>query len=208
MNEQTSRKSNLTPFWILLAVCGLPYLLSWLYFANQASLPELKTGNRGELIEPVRPVTGLELSTAEGTILQTDNFKGNWILLSAGKSDCKEACQKNIYFMRQIRRLMGEERTRIKRLFLLMDNEKQNEFVENVKQYGEMDIITSDTQGKQALLKLMTLNGQSPENRLFIIDPAANLMMSYPQNIDPEDVAKDFRRLLKVVRIGEPKKAG
>lgn len=209
MNEQVATsKRNLKPFWILLAVSGLPYLLSWIYFANMDSLPKVATSNRGELIEPVRPIEGLSLQLLDNSVLTTGSLKGNWALLSAGPSECGEACLKNIFFMRQVRRLMGEERTRIKRIFVLTDAEQTDAFVKKVEPYGAMDVITGSSADKSALIEKMTVDGVDPVNRIFIVDPMTNLMMVYNPDVNPEDIAKDFRRLLKVVRIGKPKTAG
>ena len=212
MNEQavekTSSKRNLTPFWILLAVSGLPYLFSWIYFANIDSLPQVATSNRGELIEPVRSVENYSLELMDGNILQTSELKGNWTLITAGSTKCDEACIKNVYYMRQVRRLMGEERERIKRLFVLTDAEQMQDFAAKIEPYGAMDVVIGPESDKARLLEKMTINGSSPENRIYIMDPLANLMMVYRPDSNPEDIAKDFRRLLNVVRIGQPKKAG
>lgn len=208
MNEQAvAKKRNLTPFWILLAVSGLPYILSWIYFANIDSLPQVAPSNRGELIEPVRPIAGLSLQLLDGSHVATDSLKGNWILMSAGSSVCEQACLKNVFFMRQVRRLMGEERTRIKRMFVLTDESQVEAFRQKVEPYGAMDVITGTSADKSALVEKMTIGDVTPEGRIFIVDPMTNLMMVYNSDVDPEDIAKDFRRLLKVVRIGKPKTA-
>lgn len=207
-DQEKTRKRNLTPFWILLAISGLPYLLSWIWYANMDNLPEVASGNRGELIEPARPLANMMLATVDGSLLNTNTLKGNWILMMAGSSDCNEACLKNVYFMRQVRRLMGEDREKIKRIFVMTDKSRLDAFKEQVSDYGNMEIVSTEAEQGKKLIEQMTINNNTPENRIFIVDPLANLMMAYPQDVDPEDIAKDFRRLLKVVRIGDPKEAG
>ena len=205
--DKTNKKSR-WPFWALLAISGLPDLLSWIWYANMENLPEVTSGNRGELIEPVRPLENLTLATVEGGVLETNTLKGNWVLMTAGSSNCDEACIRNIYFMRQVRRLMGEEREKIRRIFVMTDSSSIDSFKEQVSEYGKMEIVAADAKQGKALIEQMTINNSNPENRIFIVDPLANLMMAYPQEVDPEDIARDFRRLLKVVRIGDPKEAG
>jgi len=206
--NEKPKKRNLTPFWIILAVSGLPYLLSWIWYANMDTLPEVASGNRGELIEPARPLENMTLTTVGGDVLNINTLKGNWILMMAGSSDCNETCLKNVYFMRQVRRLMGEDREKIKRIFVMTDNSRLDSFKEQVSEFGNMEIVSTDAEQGKTLIEKMTIDNNSPENRIFIVDPLANLMMAYPQEVDPEDIAKDFRRLLKVVRIGDPKEAG
>lgn len=212
MNEQAvakpTSKRNLTPFWILLALCGLPYLFSWIYFANKDVLPQMGSSNRGDLIDPVRSVDNLSLQLMDGKTLDTGLLKGNWTLITAGSSHCDETCLKNVFHMRQVRRLMGEDRERIKRLFVLTDSDQLQAFSDKIEPYGAMDVVSGAGPDKAGLLEKMTVNGSSPENRIFIIDPMANLMMVYAADANPEDIAKDFRRLLKVMRIGSPKTAG
>lgn len=208
MNEQVVRKRNLTPFWILLAISGFPYLFSWIYFANIEHMPEVGTSNRGELIDPVRSVENMSLELMDGNRLDTNALKGNWTLITTGSSQCEETCMKNVYFIHQVRRLMGEERERIKRLFVLTDAVALQDFASKVEPFGDMDVVTGNEQSRTTLLEQMTINGLSPENRIFIMDPLANIMMVYNPDSNPEDIAKDFRRLLKVVRIGQPKTAG
>lgn len=212
MNEQAvaekTPKRNLTPFWVLLAICGLPYLFSWIYFAYVDRLPEVSTSNRGALIEPVRSVEDLSLTMIDGSSFDSNQLKGNWTLITSGASQCDELCLKNVYYMRQVRRLMGEERKRILRLFVLSDTDQLQDFQNKVAPYGEMSIVAPTGVDNLKLVDLMAINGDSPENRIFIIDPMANLMMVYEPDSNPEDIAKDFRRLLKVTRIGDPKTAG
>ena len=43
---------------------------------------------------------------------------------------------------------------------------------------------------------------EANENRIYIIDPAGNLMMSYPALADPNLIKKDIKRLLKTSQIG------
>jgi cytochrome oxidase Cu insertion factor (SCO1/SenC/PrrC family) len=213
---EKQEKSELKPpvkrsrkiFWLLLLVSGLPYLVSWIWFANMDNMPELAPSNRGELITPVRSIAGLTLQNLNAEQLQTDSLKGNWLLIMAGNSSCDEACLKNVFYMRQVRRLMGEDRQKIQRIFLLTDQEKTSEFAEKIKPFEGMSVVTTDSADGEQLLKSMSINGAQPHNRIFIADPAANLMMAYQSDVDPEDIAKDFRRLIKLVRIGKPKQAG
>ena len=212
MNDQAVAekvpKRNLTPFWILLAICGLPYLFGWIYFAYVEQMPEVSTSNRGELIDPLRSIEDLSLTMIDGSSFDSNQLKGKWTLITAGASQCDELCMKNVYYMRQVRRLMGEERNRILRLFVLSDTDQLQDFQNKVAPFGEMGIVAPTGTDNFKLVDLMAINGLSPENRIYIIDPMGNLMMMYEPDSNPEDIAKDFRRLLNVTRIGAPKTAG
>jgi len=204
----SNKKRSLKPFWILLAISGFPYLFSWIYFANMDNLPQMNPSNRGELIEPVRSIADIQLSKIDGQALDAQTLKGNWVLATVGASHCGEDCQRNVYHITQIRRLMGEERERIKRMFVLLDENNLQDFKQGISSYGDIDIIKAEASDGSRLIAQMQVEGVSPENRVFIIDPLANLIMVYNADADPQDIAKDFKRLLKVVRIGQPKQAG
>jgi len=206
MSEQSPpKKRSLKPFWILLAISGLPYLASWIYYSNMDTLPVPEASNNGELIEPLRPIGQLSLKTLEGESLETDDLKGNWTLATVGNSDCKEDCQRSVFFITQVRRLMGKERNRIRRLFVLLDKDNLSSFEQGIKQYEGVEVIDGTAGDAAALLAHMTINETNPQDRIFIIDPLDNLMMVYDKGADPVNIAKDFRRLLTVTRIGQPK---
>jgi len=39
-------------------------------------------------------------------------------------------------------------------------------------------------------------------NRIYIVDPLGNLMMSYEPNVNPRDIYTDLKKLLRGSRIG------
>ena len=54
------------------------------------------------------------------------------------------------------------------------------------------------------LNKFRLKDADDPENagRIYIIDPQGNLMMSYAPNVNPGDIYKDLKKLLRSSRIG------
>ena len=52
------------------------------------------------------------------------------------------------------------------------------------------------------ILKLDNAPEEAQKDRFYIIDPAGNLMMSYPASADPNYIKKDIKRLLKTSQIG------
>ena len=40
------------------------------------------------------------------------------------------------------------------------------------------------------------------EPAVMLVDPLTNIMMSFPQSMDPRDILKDLRKLLKVSQTG------
>ena len=52
------------------------------------------------------------------------------------------------------------------------------------------------------VLELIDTPAQVQKDRLYIIDPAGNLMISYPATADPSFIKVDIKRLLKTSQIG------
>jgi len=66
-------------------------------------------------------------------------------------------------------------------------------------------VITGPGKSLANLDKQFTLSFGSPRsglNRIYIVDPLGNLMMSYPADADPSKMRKDLSRLLKVSHVG------
>ena len=66
-------------------------------------------------------------------------------------------------------------------------------------------VIVEPGLDKYLLLRKFEIgNGDLPieAQRLYIIDPLGNLMMSYPPDINPRGIMKDLKKLLKFSRIG------
>jgi hypothetical protein len=102
---------------LLMAAFGLPMVGAWFLYFNPDLLPGGRS-NRGELVQPVHPISDQVFSTRDGATFSSAELKGYWtLMLSAGES-CAEPCRKRIYDMRQIRKAMAENYGEIKRVVL------------------------------------------------------------------------------------------
>lgn len=201
MNE-TAKTSN-RPFWMLLAVTGLPFVAAWILYFNPALVDSLSTSNKGELITPVRAVPDMELQTLDGGVFDTRALKDNWTLLSVAASQCGEGCETNLYHMRQIRLAMGEERSRVLRILVLSDSDPTATaaLAERMTPYAGTVVITGPAAARDRLLALLDGDGGDTDDRIFMIDPQGALMMAYPPVPSAKDVLKDLERLLQVVQL-------
>src|SRR5512147_1083859 len=96
-------KLALLALFFLLPV-GASWLIWWLDLAPGT------TGNYGTLLAP-KPVA-----------LPPDGaLKGKWVLVQFDGGACDAACERKLYFMRQVRRAQGKEMTRVARLWFVTD---------------------------------------------------------------------------------------
>lgn len=159
--------------------------------------------NYGDIYNPARPVSNLALQGKEGMV-ELDSFRRQWIFLVAVKDSCSKACEDNILKMRQLRFMQNNDMTRIRTVFMHTGLEPAIA-IDLAAKYSPIESYTVDTEPFLSWVKILELENAPKEaniDRFYIIDPAGNLMMSYPPSADPNIIKKDIKRLLKASQIG------
>jgi len=193
-NKQKSRGR-----WKLLAVvavCAAPMIAS--YFTYYVIKPTGRT-NYGALIDPrAHPIPAMASTSLDGKPTPLETYKGKWIMLKVGGSDCQQACQDQLFAMRQLRTMQGKEMERIERVWLITDNEPLETMLLRVNDGTRMLRAPADVVAKW----LPVEQGGKLEEHIYLIDPLGNLMMRFPAKPDPAKVKKDISKLLKASAIG------
>ena len=190
---------------LLFAVFALPPLLSWFLFNYTDMGREPGAGEHGTLVIPPRPVPDLtmfDMSEQTGT---EKRLHGKWTLLYLLDGECQEACLKNLYKMRQLRLATGKYARRVQRVILVTDNNQRALTQGQLQAYpGQLILFPEnlDSDDLQSLFKLSTDDSPFVQQRLYLIDPLGNLMMSYDANTEPGGIIKDLKRLLKYSQVG------
>lgn len=163
------------------------------------------TKNYGELVQPARPLTDVALDMLDSTRMRLDDLNGKWTLVYFGPAECLRPCSDNLYKMRQIAAAQGRESHRVQRLMVVTDATALDMLRYTVKEYPGMRVAVGPIEAVRRLAGQFTLPAGSPLdnlNRVYIVDPLGNLMMSYPADADPRRMNKDLGLLLKASRIG------
>jgi hypothetical protein len=184
-NENPDRKRRGR---IKLALLGafflLPVAASWLIWS--LDLAPGTAGNYGTLLRPqvvALPVTG--------------EIKGKWVLVQFDGGACNEACERKLYFMRQVRRAQGRDQQRVARLWLLTDSVQPGpELLKAIE-----GTVISPRGGIDAANGAFPAEG-SVTDHIYLVDPLGNLMMRFPRDPDPKRVINDLKRLLKASSFG------
>ncbi len=177
----------------LLLVCAAPVIAS--YFTYYVIRPEGRR-NFGELIDPQRTlpdILGLDL---EGRTHKLAELKGQWLLVSVGPASCAEACQQQLYFQRQLRELMGREKERVDRVWLIQDTAPVPATLQGALQGATALRVPADELARW----LAPAPGQSIEDHLYVVDPMGNWMMRFPAGMDVDMAAKAKRDLERLLR--------
>ncbi len=205
MTSSTRRTRSNLPLLAILAVCLAPVVFAVLaYYVPALGLRPAGTSNHGRLIEPQRPIPAaadLALTDAQGAAFDLNGLKGQWLLLSAGPGACPEDCVRRLFILRNTHASQGKEVERLNRVWFVIDDAPLNPVVESA--YQGTIVLRADPAQLAAWLAPDAADPRAGLlERMWIVDPLGNLMMDFPQGIEPEHVRDDVRTLLKNSRIG------
>ncbi|SDA83305.1 MULTISPECIES: cytochrome C oxidase subunit I [unclassified Janthinobacterium] len=199
--DSSNKQAQNTGRWKLLAVvavCAFPIIAS--YFTYYIIKPTGRN-NYGALIDPrLHPIpeAQLHVTQLDGEAAPLAQFKGKWVMLQTGPSDCQAACKKLLFEMQQLRLMQGKERERIERVWLVTDAQPLDTLV--MREFDGTSMLRVNGDALKAWLPVEP-GGQAADH-LYLIDPLGNLMMRFPKDADPSKVKKDIAKLLKASAIG------
>jgi hypothetical protein len=190
-------KRQVSGRWKMLAVmlvCAAPVIASYLAF--YVVRPEGRK-NYGELITPVRALPNVKAQLLDGTSVPLPVLQGQWLIVSVGGGACDEACEKRIYWQRQLRELMGRDKDRIERIWLVNDN-----LPVKAQLAPQVHAPLNDAQALRVAPETLAAwlpiePGARMEDHLYVVDPYGNLMMRWPANMDPNKAKRDVHNLLR-----------
>lgn len=200
-NEPLAGKRQKATLIILALVFLAPTLGAWLIF-NFTDVGRTGTGNvsHGRLINPPRKIDDVALTDPLNGD-RSNRLYGKWnlVYLMAGK--CDRACEFKLYTMRQVRLAMGRDAERLQRVLVVYGNDPAVLSDDQMQSYkGQLQVRA--TEQMRTIFKLTENERPLDLQRLYVVDPRGNLMMSYPDGTDPAGIIKDLKRLLKYSSIG------
>lgn len=189
----------------LLVVMGLfaaPVVLAWLVFFVFPDWRPAGTVNHGELVAPVRPLPAFRLHDAGGAPVDETLLRGKWTLLLLQQGDCDDACMHRLYDVRQIRLAQGKNIDRLQRVMLWASAGAGGDEIAGT--FPGQTLIPLDPAADAGLIATFAVDAADPltAQRLYLVDPAGNLMMRYEPDADPRGTIKDLERLLKYSGLG------
>jgi cytochrome oxidase Cu insertion factor (SCO1/SenC/PrrC family) len=202
-----TRSANLStarPRMLLLAVLfAAPVIVAYALYLS--GWRPSTTGNHGELVQPARPVGDATLTLLNGKSIRFSELRGKWSLIAFGVAECLKPCERNLYKMRQIIAAQGKESDRLQSVFVVTDTKALDWLRYAIKDYPGTQVVIGPPESVTELARQFVLPAGDPRdnlNRIYLVDPLGNFMMSYPPDADPSDIRRDLERLLQVSRIG------
>ncbi len=189
---------------LLAALFASPMLLAYVLFYSDWR-PE-GSANHGELVQPPRLVADVGLTDLHGQRFALSSLRGKWLYVHFGPARCTSACAEGLYKTRQIIIAQEKNHERVQRLFVVIDGEVTDPTLEALrKEHPGLRVARPDAETLRALAREFTLPVGSPldgRDRVYLLDPLGNLMLSYPADANPNGMRKDLARLLRVSRVG------
>ena len=192
-----ARRGGRVRMLLVMLVCAAPVIASYLsYFVIK---PEARN-NYGSLIAPTRSMPALDLThalaTVDGKTLASASLKGQWLLLVVAPSSCDAACEKRLYMQRQLREMLGREKDRLDKIWLVTDaGVIAPPLAAAMSSAPATQVLRADRAALAAWLQPEP--GHALEDHLYLVDPMGDWMMRMPAQADPVRVKRDLERLLR-----------
>ncbi len=191
-SERRTRMGRIKMLLVLL-VCASPVVASYLtYFVIR---PEGRS-NYGELILPTRSVPALQLKTLQGQTVPATSLRGQWLMVVVGPSSCDAACEKRLFMQRQLREMLGRERERIDKVWLVTDAAPLAPALAAAVQAAPATTVLRADAAELARW-LAPASGRQLNDHLYIVDPMGEWMMRLPLDAEPARAKRDLDRLLR-----------
>lgn len=179
---------------LVLAACAAPVVASYLtYYVIRPGA----RSNYATLVSPSRGMPAdLGLRTLDGASVTPAALRDQWLLVIVTDGACGAACERQVYLQRQLREMLGRERDRVDRIWIVTgDAPPSAAAVQAAELTGGLTLLRAD---RQALARwLAPADGHALEEHLYVVDPMGEWMMRAPADPQPARFKRDLDRLLR-----------
>jgi hypothetical protein len=112
---------------------------------------------------------------------------------------CAERCRTSLYETRQVRLALDRDMDRVQRVFIADGDCCDFQFLR--EQHPDLIAVRMNP-AAAPLLALLPQRDPAIAERIYLIDPLGNLMMSYAPDAKPKGMLEDMKRLLRLSHIG------
>jgi cytochrome oxidase Cu insertion factor (SCO1/SenC/PrrC family) len=198
-HDRRQRRMLIAIALFFFAPLGVAFVL---YYGSGGWRPGHRV-NRGDLIDPARPLPEIALPLARaGGFTKPDLLKNKWTLLYWGGGACTARCRTDLYNTRQVRIALNRDMDRVQRVFVADGACCDWTFLD--REHPDLVTVQASAQARAELGSLLTIDGIAPAaaDRVYLIDPLGNLMMSYAPDAKPKGMLEDLKRLLGLSQVG------
>lgn len=186
------RRSGRWKAFGIFLVCLAPFVAAWVTYYFW--MPEARM-NYGDLVAPPQPLPAVLGTRTDGRPLARDDLRGKWALVQVDGGDCRDACGRKLYSMRQVRLAQGKNMDRIERVWLVTDD--ASIAAPDAELYAGATIARLRDPAALGLPAAADVR-----DHIYLVDPLGQVMLRFPKDADPSRMKKDLARLLRVSQIG------
>ncbi len=188
---------------LLAALFFVPLAVAfWLYYGPTGWRPA-GGSNKGDLIDPARPVLAVALQSPDGGTIDPDVLRGKWTMLYVGDGACDARCRGALYLTRQSRVALNKDMDRVQRVFLVTGRCCDHEFLR--QEHPDLVLGLVEDAVSAAVLEPFPAYGGVPAaaaGRIYVVDPLGNLLLSYARDAPDKALLTDVKKLLRLSHIG------
>ena len=178
---------------LVLLACAAPVIAS--YFTYYVIRPDGRS-NYSTLIEPSRELPArLPLTTLDGQAVVPASLRGQWLLVAVGPAACDSACEARLFMQRQLREMLGRERDRLDKVWLVTDDAPVRPELRAALEEAGVQMLRVPAPALARWLEPAA--GQALEAHLYVVDPMGKWMMRPPVEPQPARLKRDLERLLR-----------
>lgn len=180
---------------LVFALCAAPVVAS--YFTYYIWKPQARS-NYGALVEPPRAwPAAMVLRRLDATVVAPAALQGQWLLVAVGPAACGSACEQRLFLQRQLREMLGRERDRLDKVWLLTDEAPLKPELQAALEAPPAPVWLLRTPRAGLERWLEPDSGHALEEHLYLVDPRGQWIMRMPVKADPARVRRDLDRLLR-----------
>jgi hypothetical protein len=179
---------------LILLVCAAPVIAS--YWAFYVARPSGGEAAYGTLIQPSVAIPDAVASDLQGGNVPLRSLKGQWLLVVVGPAACDAGCEQRLLLQRQLREMLGRERDRIDKVWLVTDEAAlRPELRQAMVALPPVAVLRVPRVLIEAWLK--PASGRALEDHLYLVDPMGEWMMRMPAAPAPAKFKRDLERLMR-----------
>jgi len=188
-NQSHGRKTLLIlaiVFLLPFTVAATMHLVGW----------KISGSSYGQLLQPPQSLQLRDLHDVQGKPFEAKQWDKKWTIVTIA-NNCEAACQEQLKTLQKLRVSLGKDADRVQQI-LLIPVDVEAESLLAARQNDAGLIVLTGTAIADFAAQFKTENQPTPQaQRVYLVDPLGNLMMSYAPDFEPKGMRKDLSRLLK-----------
>ena len=179
---------------LVLVIAGGSY--AWYKSANPTF--------HGSLITPPQPVADFSLTSQSGVKVNLSDFRGKFVLLFFGYTNCTSECPLTMGFLKQMHDKLGSQASQTQVILISTDPARDTpEALAAFLNHFDPSFIglTSSEADLQPIWSAYGVtvldNGETHTSYLYLVDPQGYLIATYPLLENADGITVDLQHLIK-----------